>query len=381
MGKIPFHMPSIGPEEEAAVLSVLRSGWLTTGVHAKAFEEEFASFVGAKHALAVNSATSALHLGLDAARVGPGDRVIVPTMTFTATAEVVRYVGAEPVMVDCDVRTLNLDPGQVEQACRSGPIKAIMPVHFAGLACDMRAIRSISERHGCAIVEDAAHAFPSLYDGQHIGSGAFAAAFSFYVTKTLTTGEGGMLSTNSDEVAHRARIMRLHGISRDAFDRYRSDKPNWHYEVVAPGFKYNMPDLAASIGRVQLRRAGELRAKRKAIADRYNHAFAHLPVTLPADAEDDHAHAWHLYVLRLGEDSGISRNEAIQQLNDCGVGTSVHFIPLHCHPYWRQHCHVGPADFPVAQAAYESMMSLPLFPDMSEVQIQHVIDAVSGLFR
>ena len=271
---IPFARPSIGEAEIDEVSACLRSGWVTTGPMTRRFEAEFAAHVGARHALAVNSATAGLHLVLEAMGVGPGDRVAVPVHTFTASAEVVRYLGADPLFIDVEADTLNLDARCLEKALeRNGPVKAIMPVHFAGQACDMEAISDVAHRHGAPLVEDAAHAFPATSAGRMIGTIGKATVFSFYATKTITTGEGGMVVTDDDALAERIKVMRLHGISRDVFDRYTSDKPSWYYEVIAPGFKYNMTDVAAAIGVHQLERAEEFRSRREAIARAYDAAF------------------------------------------------------------------------------------------------------------
>ncbi len=374
---LPFALPDIGEEEIAAVVESMRSGWLTSGPSAAAFEAEFAEFVGGGvEAVAVNSATAGLHLALEAAGVGPGDEVIVPTWTFTATAEVVRYLGADPVIVDVDEQTLNLD---LEAAKRSltPRTRAIMPVHFAGLGVDPRALAQFADAHDLRVVEDAAHALPCITGGQMVGAGqSEATVFSFYATKTITTGEGGMVVTRDPQLAARVRTMRLHGISRNVFDRYRSTKPSWHYEVVAPGYKYNLPDPAAAMGRVQLRRAQAMRDRRAAIARRYDEAFSNLALRLPERAGPDDQHAWHLYVVRLSDAAGEPRDRVIERLAELGVGTSVHFIPLHEHPYWRDTYDLDPNDYPVAARAFQRSLSLPLFSSMTDRDIDRVIGAV-----
>jgi dTDP-4-amino-4,6-dideoxygalactose transaminase len=379
---LPFALPDIGEEEIAEVVDTMRSGWLTTGPKTRQFEQEFAAFAGSDvEALAVNSATAGLHLALEAAGVQSGDEVITTTYTFTATAEVVRYLDAHPVLVDIAPHTLNMDPKAVEQAV-TPRTKAILPVHFGGLACDMEAILTIAERHGLKVIEDAAHAFPCVYRGTRIGAlPSDAAVFSFYATKTLATGEGGMIVTRDPQLAHRCRVMRLHGIDRDAFHRYRSEKPAWFYSVIAPGFKYNMPDLAAAIGLHQLRRGLALQAQRQRMAERYDEAFADLPLLLPPKAPPGDMHAWHLYVIRLTDDAPVSRDLFIERLAQRGIGASVHFIPLHLHPYWQQTYNLRPEAFPCAQRVFECCVSLPLYTRMTEEDQARVIDAVREILR
>lgn len=374
---IPFALPDIGDEEVQEVVDSLRSGWVTTGPKVKRFEEQFSAFVGDDvEAIAVNSATAGLHLALEAVGVGPGDEVITTPYTFTATAEVVRYLGAEPVFVDIDPITMNIDPDKIEEKVTSRT-RAIIPVHFAGLPCDMERIVEIARSYDLRVVEDAAHALPAGYEGQLIGSlGSDATVFSFYATKTITTGEGGMVVTRNSDIAQRCRVMRLHGISRDAFDRYVSEKPSWHYEVIAPGYKYNMTDIAAAMGIHQLAKAEMFRDYRQYLASRYNEAFRALPVELPPEAGEGVLHAWHLYVLRLGRDSPVTRDVFIERMAEWGVGCSVHFIPLHLHPYWRDRYQFEANDFPHAYRSYTRAVSLPLYTRMSESQVERVIDAV-----
>lgn len=374
---IPFAVPDIGEEEIAAVAEAMRSGWLTTGPRVAAFESEFAAFLGGDvHAVAVSSATAGLHLALEAIGIGPGDEVIVPTWTFTATAEVVRYLGADPIIVDVSSDTLNLDLAAAAAAV-TPRTRAVIPVHFAGLAVDRTELDTFADTHGLRVVEDAAHALPCRSGGQLIGTGTSAAVvFSFYATKTMTTGEGGMVVTADADLAARMRTMRLHGISRDVFDRYRSTAPSWQYEVVAPGFKYNLTDTAAAMGRVQLRRAEAMRDRRAAIAARYEAAFEGLPVQgPPAGSAGDHA--WHLYVLQVDDGAGVDRDAFVGQMAQLGVGTSVHFIPLHRHPYWRDRYQLCDAAYPVASAAFGRTVSLPIFSAMSDSQLDRVVDAVT----
>lgn len=374
-GYIPFNLPDIGAEEIAAVVEVLKSGWLTTGPTVKAFEAEFADYVGARYAVAVNSCTAALHLALEAAGIGPGDEVIVPTLTFAATAEVVAYLRAKPVLADCDPRDLNISVASV-RAALTDKTKAIIPVHYAGLPCDLDPLRDAVKGREIAIIEDAAHAVPSRYNGRMIGSISKATCFSFYATKTLTTGEGGMITTDDPAMAERMRIMSLHGISRDAWKRFAADG-NWYYEILRPGFKYNLTDIAAALGRVQLRRIESMREKRAAVARAYSDAFRDLPgVVVPGDIPG-REHSWHLYVLRL-DPARVrgGRDGLIAALKERGIGTSVHYTPLHLHPYYREAFGYKPEDFPAATRAYSEMVSLPLYSHMSGANVARVVGAV-----
>ncbi|MEJ6483221.1 DegT/DnrJ/EryC1/StrS family aminotransferase [Nostoc punctiforme UO1] len=375
---IPFALPDIGEEEISEVVDSLRSGWLTTGPKTKSFEQDFADFIGSGvEAIAVNSATSGLHLALEALGIGPGDEVITTVHTFTATAEVIRYLGANPVFVDINLATLNIDASKIEAAI-TPRTKAIMPVHFGGLACDMQSILTIAQKHQLKVVEDAAHAIPTTYQGKLIGSlDSDVTVYSFYATKTIATGEGGMLVTRNPEIAQRCRTMRLHGINRDAFDRYTSTKPSWYYEVVAPGFKYNMTDVAASLGIHQLKKAKTLQQQRAAIANRYNIELGDLPLHLPALPADGDIHSWHLYVIRLADSVQVSRNNFIEQLAAKGIGCSVHYIPLHLHPYWRDTYNLCLEDFPQASYASERIVSLPIYTKMTEADQTHIIEIIN----
>lgn len=379
---LPFARPDIGEEEIAAVVEAMRSGWLTTGPNAAAFEHEFADFLGGRRfAVAVNSATAGLHLAFEAMGVGPGTEVLVPTWTFTATAEAVRYLGGDPVLVDVDPVTLCIDLADAERRVTERTV-AIAPVHYSGLSVPDAALTAFAAQHGLKVIEDAAHAFPTLNEGTLVGAGGHAATvFSFYATKTMTTGEGGMVVTPDEALASRMRTMRLHGINRDVFDRYSSKKPSWHYDVVAPGYKYNLTDTAAAMGRVQLRRTPEMVGKRVAIAARFDEAFAGLPVQVPAHAAPGSSHAWHLYNLRLNADAPVSRDRFIERMGEEGVGTSVHFIPLHLQPYWRDTYALSPAMFPVASAEFERSVSLPIFSAMTDDDVEHVVDAVTAVLR
>lgn len=376
---LPFALPEIGDEEIAEVVDTLKSGWVTTGPKARRFEQDFVDFLGAEpglEAIAVNSATAGLHLALEALGIGPGDEVITTTHTFTATAEVARYLGADVVLVDIDPATLNIDAAQVEAAI-TPRTKCIVPVHYAGLAADMDAILAIARRHGLKVVEDAAHALPTTHRGALVGTLASdATVFSFYANKTITTGEGGMLVTRDAELARRAKVMRLHGINRDAFDRFTAKTPSWYYEIVAPGFKYNLTDIAAALGIHQLKRLRGFQARREQIARAYAQAFAELPLILPPQPASGETHAWHLYVVRLADNAPIDRDAFIERMYALGIGMSVHYIPLHLHPYWRERYGLHAERFPHSQRAYERMASLPLYTKMSDADVQRVIEAV-----
>jgi dTDP-4-amino-4,6-dideoxygalactose transaminase len=374
-GFLPFHVPTIADEEIAAVVEVLKSGWLTTGSKAKEFEQEFCRFVGARHAVAVNSATAALHLALAAVGVGEGDEVIVPTMTFAATAEVVLYLKAKPVLVDCAADTLNIDPAAIEKAI-TRRTKAIVPVHFAGQPCDNEPILSLARAHELKVIEDAAHALPARDQGRMVGAIGDITCFSFYATKTITTGEGGMATTDNGEWAERMRVLSLHGISHDAWKRYSSEG-SWYYEITEVGYKYNLTDIAASLGLAQLKKCRAFAAARRRIAEAYTDAFADLPEIRSPICAAGKEHAWHLYVIQLElERLKIDRRQFIEALRQQNIGTSVHFIPLHLHPYYRDSFGYRPEDFPTAAAAYQRTISLPIYPNMSARDVQDVVGAV-----
>lgn len=366
---IPFHRPSIGEREIAAAVEVLESGWLTTGAKAHALEAAFVERIGVKHALAVNSATAALHLALEGMGLGPGDEVVVPTYTFTACGEVCAYLGATVVLADVADDAL-IGPAQLEPVM-TDRTRVVMPVHFAGQAADVEALRAVAPN--ARFIEDAAHALPADLRGVPTGRLGDATAFSFYATKTMTTGgEGGMLVTDDDAVADRARLMRLHGISSDAWNRYGAGG-FWSYEVVEAGFKYNLTDLAAAIGLVQLERLDELTEARTAIAQRYDAAFEGSDVVQRPPRRPGDLHAWHLYVVRLNLDAiSIDRAEVIRRLGEAGVGASVHFIPLHLHPHYQRRYGYRPGDFPIAERIFERSVSLPIWPGMTEAQIDRV---------
>ena len=360
---IPFALPDIGEEEIAAVVNTLRSGWVTTGPVTHEFENKFANYIGGDvQAIAVNSATAGLHLALEACGIKEGDEVIVPTLTFTATAEVVRYLGADPVFVDCDIDTLCIDINQIEDKITS-KTKAIIPVHIAGLPCDMDKILNLAKKYNLRVIEDAAHTCPSKINNVMIGQhNSDAIVYSFYANKTITTGEGGMIVSKNPDIINRCKVMRLHGMSRDAFDRFTAKTPSWYYEIVAPGFKYNLTDIASSIGICQLAKADIFQVQRQKIAKRYMNELALLPLIMPPDVKNPETdiHSWHLFCCQLKTDK-ITRNDFIQVLSDKGIGTSVHYIPLHMQPYWKERYSLEDANFPNATKYYKNTVSLPLY--------------------
>jgi dTDP-4-amino-4,6-dideoxygalactose transaminase len=369
----------MGEEEIKEVVSALRSGWVTTGPKTKQFESDFGDYLGGGlEVVAVNSATAGLHLGLEALGVGPGDEVITTTHTFTSTAEVIRYLGANPVFVDVDMATLCIDVEKV--ACSITPrTKAIIPVHFAGRSADMMSLLALAKKHNLKVLEDAAHALPTTCDKQLIGTlNSDATVFSFYANKTMTTGEGGILVTRSPELAQRARVMRLHGINRDAFERFTSQVPSWYYEILAPGYKYNMTDIAASLGIQQLKKLSAFHAKRQFLANLYDKNLADLPIILPPHAAEGDIHSWHLYVIQLSESAKVTRNLFIERMFEQGIGCSVHYIPLHLHPYWRDTYKLTPGMFPSSQQVFERIVSLPLYTRMTEDDLKRVVDSVKS---
>ena len=410
---VPFFKPSITQPEIDEVIDSLKSGWLTTGPKTKRFEQEFAAYVGQKHAVALNSCTAALHLALEAVGLKTGQTVVVPTMTFAATAEVVRYFDAKPLLVDCQKDDFNLDVNdadrRIEQALARGEkIAAILPVHYGGQIVDMAGVTALARKYNLKVIEDAAHCCPAYYrdhatTGQQdhgtaglgdreklgansqlsgaggpangwrsVGSSADVTCFSFYANKCITTGEGGMACTQNDEYAERMRIMSLHGISKDAWKRFTAEG-SWYYEIVAPGFKYNLTDVAAAIGIHQLQRADAMHRKRAQWAALYSSLLAEVDEMILPRQRPDRIHSWHLYVLRLKLDRlKIDRSSVIDELKQAGITTSVHWLPLHMHPYYRDKYGYAPNDLPVAASLYPEIITLPLFPDMTEEQIGYV---------
>jgi dTDP-4-amino-4,6-dideoxygalactose transaminase len=383
---VPFFRPELADAEIAEVVDTLRSGWLTTGPRVKRFEEDLAAAVGAPHAIALNSCTAALHLAVEALGLRQGQSVLVPTMTFAATAEVVRYVGAVPVLVDCDPVTLNMDLADAERRIQDArePV-GIIPVHVGGLMMDIDAITAFAERHGLWVIEDAAHSLPAAWrrpDGswQRCGEGTAAiTCFSFYANKTVTTGEGGMATTADPALAERMRMMSLHGLSRDAWDRF-SKGGSWDYKILAPGFKYNLTDVAAALGIHQLARAEEMRKDRERLARLYLESFSNTEELELPPVPDGRIHSWHLFPVRLRlEKLTIDRNSFIAELKESGVGCSVHWRPLHLHPYYAETFGWRAEDLPAASAVWERIVSLPLFPAMTDAEHEHVVAVVQGI--
>lgn len=406
---IPFSRPWIAEEDLARVTEVLRSGWWTTGPMVREFEQRFADYVGAQYAVAVNSCTAALHIALVAAGVGRGDIVLTSTWTFAATAEVVTYLGATPVLLDVDPTSLNIDAQQIEVLCdcladeqsqsalrhavtsgalpqgviRALPedatiadVKAIIPVHYAGWLCDMQRIMSVAARYGIPVIEDAAHAVETTDGARHAGTFGRVGAFSFYATKNLSTGEGGMCTTDDPAIADRMRSLSLHGISRDAWKRYTA-AGTWRYDILEPGFKYNMTDVAAALGVGQLGRIDELHTRRIAIVERYNRELEGVEGVITPGAPEVGTHAWHLYVLRVKSHSGsVNRDALIERVQERGIGTSVHFIPLHLHSYYRDRFGYQSGDFPEADRAFDQVLSLPLYPSLGDDEVERVAEAV-----
>ena len=387
---VPYHRPAIGKEEMDEVQDTLLSGWLTTGPKTKRFEEAFARFIGKKHAVALNSATAALHLALEAIGLQRGDLVVVPTMTFAATAEVVRYFDATPLLVDCREDDFNIDCCHardlvVNAIARGQKVRAIIPVHYGGQVADMESIRSLASEFNLAIIEDAAHCCPAYFrdngnqEWKAVGCDAAISCFSFYANKCITTGEGGMACTDSDKLAERMRTMSLHGISKDAWKRFTSEG-SWYYEIVAPGFKYNLTDIAASIGFQQLRKANVFLEERKRIAREYFDRLKTITALILPAEKADRIHSWHLYVVRLRLDMlNIDRAMVIDLLKKMGITTSVHWMPLHMHPYYRDTYNYKPRDLPVSSRLYSEIISLPIFPGMTEKDINAVCDSLKTI--
>lgn len=376
--QVLFCKPDVGEQEIAALTEAVRSGWLTVGPRTQEFEQRFAQWSGAPHAVAVSSCTAALHLALDVLGIGPGDEVVTSTLTFAATGASIIHVGARPVLVDSSADTLNLDPEDVARKI-TPRTRAILPVHFAGHPAPMDELGEIARAHGLAVIEDAAHALPASYRGRRIGAISDLTAFSFYATKNLTTGEGGMLTALDGEIADRARTRRLHGMSKDAWRRY-SAKGSWRYDVAYPGFKYNMTDPAAAMGLVQLGRLPELQRRRLQLVKLYDEMLADVPQIRLPTVRPEVESAWHLYAIRVRpEQLRIHRDDVIELLRVRGVGTSVHFIPLHLHSYYRDTFGYTPEDFPVASEAAETLISLPLYTLMSDDDVAYVAATVKGV--
>lgn len=377
---IPFSLPSIGREEEEAVLRVLRSGWLTTGKEALAFEKEFSSYIGSSHTLAVNSATSGLQLAMEACGIGKGSAILTSPYTFIATSSSALHLDAQVVYCDIDKDSYNIDPDKIEDALKKDRvsavpiIKAIVPIHIAGNVCRMNEILSIAKKYGVFVIEDAAHAFPSKTKNGYAGTLGDIGVFSFYATKTITTAEGGMICTANSDLAKRMTTMRMHGIDRTVWDRYTSDKASWEYDVIDAGYKFNLPDILAAMGREQLKKAELFLQKRINIVNQYRKEFSQCPWIIPPPDSD--GNAWHLYLLNLDLNRiSITRNEFSRFLQERGIGVSMHFIPHFYMSYWKKQG-LDEKDFPNAKKRYESTISLPLWPDMTQEMVDKVISSV-----
>ena len=377
---IPFHKPYLTDDEINEVIDALKSGWWTTGPKAVRFENEFNSYIGSRFSVAVSSWTAAAHLALEAINLKPGDEVIVPSFTFTACAEIVCYFKAKPVIVDVQRDTYNIDPKEIEKAITKNT-KVIIPVHYGGQPCDMDEILDIARKNNLYIIEDAAHALPSFYKGKIIGTLGDVTCFSFYATKTLATGEGGMICTDNEEVAKRCSIMRLHGINSDAWKRY-SEEGSWYYEVIAPGYKYNFTDIQAALGLAQLKKINELQAKRKEIFDLYNEGFEDNEFIRLYKIKEDRVSSYHLYPIELNINRlKVSRSRFIEELKERGIGASVHFIPLYRHPYYQKTFNLKPENYPVSEKIYKGIITLPIWPGMKISQIKQVINNVNSLIK
>ncbi len=379
--KIPFAKVVVGESERRYLQEVLDSGWLTTASKTLEFEKRFSEKVDAKYACAVNSCTAALHLGLDALGVKPGDKVFVPSMTFTASAEVIRYLSADPVVLDTEYRTNLISPEILKKAISKHPdVKYLVIVHFGGQPAQMHEIKELCKRHGIKILEDAAHAFPAHIDGKMVGSFGDITCFSFYANKTITTGEGGMLVTDDEEIYRRVKMMRLHGISRDVWDRFTSDKPSWDYDVLEAGYKYNMPDVNAAIGLGQLEKAEEFRSERQKVIEFYIKNLSDInSIDLPISHVKNEEHAWHLFPIILNKKAKISRNKFIESMAESGIGTSVHYRPLHQLTYYRTNYDLNAKNYPNAEKTWQGTVSLPVFPYMSEEQLKYICTTIKDI--
>ena len=378
---IPFHTLYTSEDEISEVIDCIKSGWLTMGPKTIQFEQEFSKYINSQNSISVNSCTSALHLALKVINLKPDDEVIIPSMTFTSTGEAVCYFNAKPIITDVDRDSLNIDVEKLDAIFKKSKVKAIIPVHHGGLPCNLDEIQSLASKYNIKIIEDAAHALPAWYKGKKIGTIGDLTCFSFYATKTLSTGEGGMVTTDNEKWAKRIRTLRLHGISADAWGRY-SENGSWYYEVVETGYKYNMTDLNAALGIAQLKKLEWMWQKRKSIAKKYTAAFSTLDEIFTPPILNDRESAWHLYVIKLNIDMlKISRNEFIEKMKKKGIGTSVHFIPLYRHPFYRKTFGYDPKDFPNSEWLYERIVSLPIYPGMTDNEIETVIESAYDIVK
>lgn len=375
---LPYALPYVGDAEIKEVVDTIKTNWLSKGPKTVEFEKKFAEYVGAKHAIAMNSCTAALHTALVAKGIGEGDEVITTPLTFAASANIIIHSGATPVFVDIDPITYNIDPDKIEEKI-TDKTKAIIPVHYTGQACEMNKILEIAKKYDLFVLEDAAHAVWTKYEDKMVGSIGHATAFSFYATKNLCTGEGGMLTTDDDELAAKARVISLHGMSKNAWNRY-SKGASWFYEILYPGFKYNMTDIQAAMGMVQMDKLDGMQSIRTKYANMYNEAFENMSEIIEPKSITKGRHAWHLYVIQVNDELlSIGRNEFIEELTNRKIGTSVHFIPVHLHPYYRDKLGYQEGDLPVVEGIYDRILSLPLYPSMTEDDVKYVIDSVKEI--
>jgi len=381
--KIPFAKVHVGKTEKELVNQVLENGWLTTGAKTHEFETKFAEFINVPFACAVNSCTAALHLALDAVGVGYKDKVFVPSMTFTSSAEIIRYLGGDPIFLDTEYRTNLVTPEILNKAIKKYPdVKVLIIVHFSGQAVRMTEIKNICKNSGIKIIEDAAHAFPTKHDGKYIGNFGDITCFSFYANKTITTGEGGMLVTHDESIYNRVKIMRLHGINRDVWDRFTSDKPSWEYDVIEAGYKYNLPDICSAVGIGQLQNASLFRDERQKVAEFYYDALKNIDtIDLPICHGKLEDHSWHLFPIVINEASEIGRNEFIIKMSELGIGTSVHYKPIHRMTYYRKRYNLNENDFPNAEKTWKGNVSLPIYPFMSNDELNFISDSIKNILK
>jgi dTDP-4-amino-4,6-dideoxygalactose transaminase len=379
---IPFAKVFIGESEQKYLQEVIESGWLTTASKTLELEKRFSEYVGAKYACAVNSCTSALHLAVDALGVKAGDKVFVPSMTFTATAEVIRYMSADPVLLDVEYGTNLLTPDILSSGIKQHPdVKHLILVHYGGQAAQIEEIISTCREHNIKVIEDAAHSFPTRYNGKMIGSFGDITCFSFYANKTITTGEGGMITTENEELYRRIKTMRLHGINRDIWDRFTSKVPSWEYDVVEAGYKYNMPDINAAIGLGQLEKAEEFRRERQRVAEYYYNNLSTIPtIDLPICKVPHEDHSWHLFPIVIKENSKVTRNLFIEKMSEAGIGTSVHYKPLHQMTYYKTKYNLKAEDYPVSERTWKGNVSLPIYPYMTEEQLSYIFNSIINIF-
>lgn len=386
--KIPFSKVPLAGNEIQYVTEVLQSGWLTTSSKAQLFEQNFAAYTGAKYACAVNSCTSALHLAVEAMNLQKDDKVLVPSLTFTASAEILRYLGLDPVFMEVDYGTGLITPRILTEAIRkNSSIKALILVHYAGQAPlmvtpDQQGIIDICKKNNIKVIEDAAHAFPTKYENTLIGSFGDITCFSFYANKTITTGEGGMLVTNNEEIYQHVKVMRLHGINRDIWTRFTDNKASWEYDVIAPGYKYNMPDINAAIGLAQLEKAEYFRNERQRCAEFYNESLYNIDeIDLPVCYGPLENHSWHLYPVKIKPEAAINRNDFISKMAEAGIGTSVHYKPLHRMTYYRDMYHLDPSDYPETEKIWERTVSLPIYPELNEEALRYILKTILRLIK